>query len=65
MTILLKYCSKFGFYVVGLGAALGYALVISLLVEKFTKDSVVFILSLGSILSCTAFAIKKYCFSKP
>jgi len=65
MTTLLRYCSKFVFYVVGLGAALGYAFVISLLVEKFTKDSVEYILSMGAILSCTAFAINKYCFSKP
>jgi len=65
MTVLLRYCTKFVFYVVGLGATLGYALLISILVEKFTKDSVVYILSMGAILSCTAFAINKYCFSKP
>ena len=65
MTTILRYCSKFVLYVVGIGAALGYTLLISILVEKFTKDSVVYILSLGAILSCTAFVINKYCFSKP
>jgi len=64
MTTLLRYCLKFALYVAGIGAAFGYVFLVCILVESFTKDSVVFILSLGAILSGTAFGINKYWFSK-